>query len=237
MSKRGSKTAGEVLKEQAGNLESRRRMAAREKERLARVAENQKAAAPVVADLVNAGFPVESVWDLVNKRLKYRDAIPILLEWLPSLSNQDVKEQIVRALSVKWAKADAAPLLVREFRRLEDPGGSSLGWAIGNALEVVADDAVFDDLVKIVQDPSHGRARQMVAVALGNMKDPRAVDVLLGLLGDEEVTGHAIMALGKLGAPEARPTIEGYLSHPKSWVRKEAKKALTKIDRARNRPR
>jgi hypothetical protein len=237
MSNRGSKTAEELLEELSGDLEHRRRVAERRQKALARGAEISKAEAPVVADLVNAGFPVESVWDLFNKRLNYRDAIPILLEWLPKISNQGAKEGIVRALSVKWAKPDAAPLLVREFHRIEDPGGSSLGWAIGNALEVVADDAVFDDLVEIVRDPSYGRARQMIAVALGKMKDPRAVDVLLGLLDDEDVTGHAIMALGRLGAQEARPAIEGCLSHSKPWVRKEAKKALAKIDKARNRPR
>lgn len=237
MSKQSGKTAEEFLKELSGDLEYRRRVAKREREGLARGAAISEAEAPVVADLVNAGFPVESVWDLFNKRLNYREAIPILLEWLPKISNQGAKEGIVRALSVKWAKPDAAPLLVREFHRVEEPSGGSLRWAIGNALEVVADDTVFDDLVEIVQDSSYGRARQMIAVALGKMKDPRAVDVLLGLLDDEEVTGHAIMALGRLGAQEARPAIEGCLSHPKPWVRKEAKKALAKIDKARNRPR
>ena len=236
MSKQGGKTAEEFLKELGGDLQYRRRVAEKERDSLARSAENREAAAALLADLANAGFPVESVSDLFNKRLDYRDAILMLLEWLPRISNRDVKEEIVRALSVKWVKPDAAPLLVREFHRVEE-GGSSLRWAIGNALEVVADDTVFDDLVEIVQDPSYGRARQMIAVALGKMKDPHAVDVLLGLLDDEEVTGHAIMALGRLGAQEARPAIEGCLSHPKPWVRKEAKKALAKIDKARNRPR
>lgn len=235
MSKQSGKTAEELLEELSGDLEHRRRVAERRRKALARGAEISKAEAPVVAELVDAGLPVESVWDLFNKRLNYRDAIPILLEWLPKISNQGAKEGIVRALSVKWAKPDAAPLLVREFHRVEDPGGSSLRWAIGNALEVVADDAVFEGLVEIVRDRSHGKAREMVAAALGNMKNPRAVEVLIELLEDEEVIGHAIMGLGKLKARAARAAIERFLGHPKTWVRKEAKKAIARIDKAGSR--
>ena len=73
----------------------------------------------------------------------------------------------------------------------------------------------------------------MVAVALGNMKDPRAVDVLIELLEDEEVAGHALLALGKLKSSKAKPYIEPFLGHPKAWVRKEAKRALAKIDKAK----
>lgn len=200
-------------------------------ERSARVAESGNAAAPIVVDLRNLGLPVNSVADLVNKRLDYSVAVPILLEWLPNTSDPSVKEDLVRALSVKWAKPDAAPLLVREFRRVEDPSGSGIRWAIGNALAVVADDAVFDELMEIVQDQSYGIARQMVAVALGNMKDSRAVDVLVSLLDDDVVTGHAIMGLGRLKAKRARSSIERYLNHPKPWIRKEAKKAIEKIDK------
>jgi HEAT repeat protein len=71
----------------------------------------------------------------------------------------------------------------------------------------------------------------MVVLALANMRDSRAVDVLLGLLDDDEVAGHAVMALGKLKAGKARPAIEEFLKHPKPWVRKEAKKALDKLRR------
>jgi HEAT repeat protein len=116
-----------------------------------------------------------------------------------------------------------------------DPSGTALKWAIGNALSVVADDHVFNEIVGLIKDKSHGRAREMLAVALGNMKDPRAVDVLVRLLADEEVAGHALIALGKLRATQSRPQVEAFLSHQKSWVRQEAKRALSKIDKAMQR--
>lgn len=105
----------------------------------------------------------------------------------------------------------------------------SIGWAIANALETVADDSVFDEVAAFATDRSYGASRKMLVLSLGNMKDPRAVEVLVDLLSDKEVAGHAVMALGKLKAKSAKPKLEPFLQHPRSWVRNEAKKALARI--------
>jgi HEAT repeat protein len=204
----------------------------RERERLATVARNKADAAPVVAALRDAGFVVDTVAELFNKKLDYQTAIPILVEWLRRVANPDVKQDIVRALSVKWAR-HAAPLLLAEFERADDPTGTGVRWAIGNALEVLAGDEIADGMIKLAMDRRHGRAREMVVVGLGKLKDPRVADVLMNLLADDEVVGHAVMALGKLRARMARSRIEPLLNHPKPWVRKEAKKALANIDKTR----
>jgi HEAT repeat protein len=143
-----------------------------------------------------------------------------------------VKEDIVRALSVSWAKPVAAPALVAEFHRMENESNTGIKWAIANALSVVADDSVFEDIVNLVRDTRHGPARIMLALALGNMKDPHAQDVLISLLDDDLVAGQAIVALGKLKSQKAYPLIERFLTHPKAWIRKEARKALVKIEKA-----
>jgi len=72
----------------------------------------------------------------------------------------------------------------------------------------------------------------MLALALAHMQDPRAVTVLLDLLEDEQVVGHAVMALGKLKAPAARVRLKELTQHPIDWVGKEAKKALASIDQS-----
>jgi HEAT repeat protein len=64
------------------------------------------------------------------------------------------------------------------------------------------------------------------------MKNRRAEDVLIDLLDDDEVAGHAIIALRKLKSKKAYPAIKRFLTHPKAWVRNEAKKALAKVDKA-----
>ena len=195
-----------------------------------RILENLEASKPVLAELRQAGITVEWISDLYNKRFDYRSAIPILLNWLPRVENPAVKEAIVRALSVSWARKTEAPvLLVEEFRKAK--GKSALNWAIGNALSVVADDSVLDDIVDLIRDETYGKAREMLVIALGRMKTPEVKYTLIKLLDDENLAGYAIMALGRLKIQEARPAIERFLTHSKSWVRREAKRALAKIDR------
>lgn len=186
-------------------------------------------AAPIIEDLQAEGYHVDSLDVLRQSGARYTNAIPILLKWLPKIADVNVKESIVRTLSVPWAKPKAAAPLISEFRGAPDSSVCGLKWAIGNALEIVADNSVFDDLIELVKDKRHGTARQMLAVALGHMKDPRAVDVLIELLDDEQIAGHAIIGISKLRAKKARPQLEHFLTHTKAWVRKEAAKALSKM--------
>ncbi|MCL5110208.1 MAG: HEAT repeat domain-containing protein [Chloroflexi bacterium] len=172
------------------------------------------------------------VTDLDSRAPETAKAMHVLLYWLPRARNYWVKFGILRALSAKWAKPAAARPLVDEFERGEDPTGF-LKWQVAAALSVVADDTVFGEITSLAQDRRHGRAREMLMLALANMRNPQAVEVLIELLDDEEVAGHAVMALGKLRAQAARPYIEPFLAHSKAWVRREARKALAKIDKAR----
>jgi hypothetical protein len=209
-----------------------RKLKEKEQQRQKIISINLKAAAPVVAELKDAGYQVEWISDLFNKRIKYKDAIPILLRWLPIIENVDVKEELVRALSVPWAKPVAAPVLIAEFHKMHSESNSGIKWAIANALSVVADDSEFEEIVNLVQDPQNGASRKMLALSLSKMKNQHAEDVLINLLDDDEVAGHAIIALGKLKSKKAYPALERFLIHPRSWVRNEAKKAIAKIDKA-----
>ena len=72
------------------------------------IARDRLDSAPVVAELRSLGFDIEYIDDLYSRRLSYKRAIPVLLGWLPRLTNYYVKESVVRALSVPWAKPVAA---------------------------------------------------------------------------------------------------------------------------------
>jgi HEAT repeats len=208
------------------------RQRAEEQARQARIAINSAAAAPVVQELVTAGFSITTIADLHNKRLDYEAAVPILLAWLPKVQNVDVKQDIVRCLSTPHAKPMAARLLINEFRLSKDERPTGLRWTIGNALEVVADDTVVDDMIELATDRQYGKAREMLVMGLGNMSEQLVVPVLLALLNDDDVSGHAIKALGRLSPPSARASVEPFLKHPKEWVRQGAAKTLEKIDEA-----
>ena len=134
----------------------------------------------------------------------------------------------MRALSVPWARPAAAKPLIEEFLKLS-PDFFSLKWAVGNALSVVGDESVSEELIAIAKERRHGETRQMVVMALGKLRKTRPVAVLLGLLDDPWVAPHAIDALGHLRATEATGRLQELLHSESSLIRKEAAKALKKI--------
>jgi HEAT repeat protein len=91
--------------------------------------------------------------------------------------------------------------------------------------------SLSNEVIALARDRRYGRAREMLAVALGNMRHPRSTEVLVEMLDDEEMVGHALMGLRKLAPVEAREAIERFVDHPKTWVRNEARRAVAKIDK------
>jgi hypothetical protein len=192
----------------------------------------------LVRDLESVGVTVASVWDLVNTTRSYPAAVPVLIAWLSKVESMDgtdndrnrMLEGIARALTVREARPAAAPALIRSFRETDDYGAR---WAIGSALEVVADRSTVDDLVEIARDRRNGTARQLVVTALGRVGKgrPDVTALLTELLGDEDVVAFAVSALASLKAVEARPKIEPLLTDPRKLVRNSAKSALRRLDR------
>jgi hypothetical protein len=224
------KSAVEMMAELRKDPEYADRMRRAEQQQRANAKQYRSDAEPILSDLAAIGYRIAAIGDL-RRSGNYRAAIPVLLRWLPQVSNPQVEEDIVRTLSVPWAKPSAAPALIEAFKNVDDPTGTGLRWAIANALEVVSDDSVFAEVVSLVRDGKYGKAREMLALALANMDAVRSMPVLLDLLRDDQVAGHAVMALGRLAAPSAREHVARLLTHPTPWIRKEAKKALTKIER------
>jgi HEAT repeat protein len=229
-SKDAPKSAAELMAELNADPDYVARMGKRDRQRAENVNNYRRAAEPILAELAASGFKLQSLGDLRHSGAEYPAAIPILVRWLPKVENAQVKEDLVRSLSVPWSVPEAVPALISEFQRSDDLQWDGLRWAIANGLAVTADDAVFDQLVALVTDKKYGKEREMLALALGNCRDPRAVEVLIKLLADEQVVGHAVMALGKLKSKAARSQIQALLKHPTDWVRAEASKALAAID-------
>lgn len=196
-------------------------------ERLAR------AERPLVEALNDAGVPVKSVWNLVNTAKDYPQAIPVLVAHLKDPLPFRIREGIARALTVKHAGEAAYTELVREFKELPDSTDAAqhgFKWALANAISVVAERGHFHEVVELVRDRRHGTTRGTLALRLPDLDRDQAVGALIDLLADDEVSGQALMALGKLKSQKARPRIEHLLTHhPQPWVRKEAGKALAKL--------
>ena len=232
-----SMTARAAVSRMKNDADYQRRKDELDKSRAAAAFRHSSICTPILTELSDNGFVYDSLDDLRKRGGRYGGAVPILLKWLKRVDDYDVKESIVRTLTVPWAKPEAAPALISEFRKITDDAAKSqsLKWAIANGLVVVADETVVNDLIQLVTDTRHGKSREMIAVALGNMKDPRVADVLVSLLQDEQMAGHAIIGLGKLRSVGTRSALEPFLNHRKSWIRAEAKKSIERIDKAANR--
>ena len=126
-------------------------------------------------------------------------------------------------MSVPWAMS-ARPTLFAEFE--SETKDDSYRWAIANALEVLADDSAFEQIASLAENPHFGRSREMIVLALAKMTNPRANEVLIGLLSDEVVAVHALHALAIRGASVSASMVRPFLKHHQAWVRAEARKLL-----------
>lgn len=98
--------------------------------------------------------------------------------------------------------------------------------AVGNSLDILWDDSYYDELVSLAQDRSYRRDREMITLGLARSARPEAGAVLIKLLDDRDVSGHAVKALRKRNEPRARAGLKRMLDDDRSWVRKEARRAL-----------
>jgi HEAT repeat protein len=195
----------------------------------------QLAASGVVRALLARGLVVaDRVSELAARPLQERRiAAPILLSCLREAAYEPLKLDVLRVLGVRPAPQEVAPALIDAFRAERS---SAVRWSIANAIEAVADDRLVEALSFLAADRSYGGDRQMLVHALGKMKAPSAVGILVSLLDDDTVVAHAISALGKLKSIAARPAIAALLNHERALVRREAKAALVKIDKVHGAP-
>jgi HEAT repeat protein len=193
----------------------------------------------VVVELRRVGLDVSSVWDLVHTTDDYRDAVPLLVTMLDGTSDYDVKEGIVRALSPKQFRSAVFDCLTSTLEALfhdVSPRADSLKWAIGNALSVQATKDDGEKLTAILRRREAGGARQMIAFALGRIKHRAAAPVLISLLRDPEVAAQAASAIGKMQVYEAKEPLSQLAQNSTGLAKKEAAKALARLEDARKPP-
>ncbi|NDW09749.1 HEAT repeat domain-containing protein [Dysgonomonas sp. 520] len=189
----------------------------------------------IVEKLAEVGIIVSSIDDLVNTRMRYPQAIQVLVDLLNyDYEHLGIKEGIVRSLTVKEAKRIANMPLLNEFKKMKY-NHLSYCWAIGNAFTVIIQEDDVDHILEIVKDKRNDYSRQMFILALAKIKSRKSdiEDVLIPLLGDNSITGHIITTLGNLKSEKAKSKIELFLNHEKPYYRKNAKNALTKIEKER----
>lgn len=169
--------------------------------------EYQRVAGELLDTLRRAGFTLQTVRDLRQSGRPYSTALPILAEWLPRIDHERVKEDIVRSLSVNGAQR----YLPVVFAAFHSAGPGSLRWALGNAIEILANEEVAQDMLRIATDTRFGRDRAMVVLGLGKVSAANVTSTLLDLLNDRDMAPWAVQALAKLHAIEALPHLRKML--------------------------
>jgi hypothetical protein len=162
---------------------------AKELELKQRQERSRKEQAKLLAELWDAGFRVESVWDFVNTADKYPAAIPILLRHATLPYSKRIKEGIVRALTVNYAGPEVLHELIRQFREESESRPNSLKWVLGNAIAEAATPADAETVIALATDPSHGESRDAIIQRLPRVvKDKARLHEILQLLMRDKQT-------------------------------------------------
>jgi len=212
-------------------------------------------AGPVLDELAGLGYEIDTLDDLRHQGKPWKTALPVLLRWLPKIDDPSVKESIVRCLSVPWIGNQATAALIWEFKkyapilseapnpwvgnqlrdlsREEKKTGPffNLAWAIGNALSIVDVNGFEGQIVELCRNIKYGAARQMLVLGLSRFRSSVAEQTAVELLSDQQVQIHAIGALAKMKSKRALFELEKLLTDKRAAIRKEARKAITKIMR------
>lgn len=183
----------------------------------------------IVDELQSVGLNVNTIYDLVNTRKAYPEAIDILLKHLPRPYHLKNKEGIIRALTVKEAAGKASPVLIAEYNNTPKDN-MYYRWVIGNAITQTITRADIDSILQIIQDKENGSSRSSFILALGKIKPKNAEDILIDLLDDDELVKYALNVLGKMKSIKAKEKIEQLLPHANREIKKEAERALKKIE-------
>jgi HEAT repeat protein len=163
----------------------------RDEELARREAEWRRAEAPLIEELREAGFEVDSEWDLVNTATPYPAALPILLEHLGRPYPDRVREGIARALAVRDAKFGWVTL-VRLYR--EEEVGTDAKDGLTVALAAASDDEVIDEIISLARDSTHGESRLLLLRGLKRSRVPRA-QAALEEFADDPMLGQEACAL------------------------------------------
>lgn len=184
----------------------------------------------VTASLRAAGVSVTSVFDLVNGATPDA-AMPVLVGLLGEVDDPIQLEGVIRALATPAARGVAERSLVDLFRDPRLADRPLLRWTIGSTLAELDVEPMADELLAIAADVGQGMARQMIVASLGRLRSRDPVPLLMGLLADETVAGHAATALGEAGASMALGPLRAFAEAGKGWKRKAALAAIAKIEK------
>jgi len=227
MKKDESITAAELMSRLQNDPEFLERQARRDREQARREASIKQAEAPILEELKSLDVTPPGLDSLSRHYSPISSGVvEILLRWLPLVSDETVQVLLVRALECSKGTFDGKPLV----ELFESSRSELLRWTIANTLAESRPLGVTDWLLSVVGDPSSGKAREMLVLAVARLapKGP-AKQALIGLL--DEFPGHVAMALAKIGDEHELELLRAKEKSTKGWIKKEINKAIRSIEK------
>ncbi len=118
----------------------------KERKRMARADANE-----LIEALKRVGLSVESLWEFVNARERYTEAIPLLIKYLPRLKSKNNREAVIRALTIKEAKGIACKAVIAAYHRGDKTNENLHGICSINLYSTLTIDYI-DDVVEIISE-------------------------------------------------------------------------------------
>ena len=124
----------------------------------------------VLADLASVGWRVTSLDDLVNTSASYPEAIPVLCKHFLIARHPVMRMVITRALTVKEARGIGGHLILAELKKPPEESPENVRWLLANALTVVADKTMTEDIKALLADPRYAYAHLVLAQTLRRLE-------------------------------------------------------------------
>ncbi|OMC42542.1 hypothetical protein A5745_21540 [Mycobacterium sp. IS-2888] len=189
-------------------------------------------------ELDAAGIPEDTVWELMNSRFDYPQAVPIMVDWLQHVDERIPPDEdrrawrvgLVRNLITKHAKGNraAADILFHQFD-IEPRLSNEELEATGFALAQVADRSDFPRVAALIRSERDFPAKSALVQWLGQVKTEDAKELAVSQLPDPGTRIQAMRALVRQKATGVRDAVAVYLDNEHEVFRKEARKTLDKL--------
>ncbi|WP_136624798.1 HEAT repeat domain-containing protein [Mycobacterium attenuatum] len=190
------------------------------------------------AELDAVGIPEDTIWELVNSRYDYPQAVPIMVEWLQHLDERIPPDEdrrawrlgLIRNLITKNAKGNraAADILFHQFDI--DPPLSNVELEVtGFALAQVCDRSDFPRVAALIRSERDFPTKSDLVRWLGQFKTEEAKQLVVSQLRDPGTRIDAMAALVRQRATGVREEVAKYLNDEHEYWRKEAQKTLDKL--------
>jgi uncharacterized protein YjgD (DUF1641 family) len=191
----------------------------------------------LISEVNKTGRSIKTIDDLIKMGPEDKDLIPIIFKHIETIDDEVDKGYLIRCLSVKGFSEISTKLLNEFYTAKTD----NYRWIIGNAIYLIEDKSIVDELLQIVIQKKYERSRQMIVNGLGRFKTEKVKKVLIDLLDDDDVRGHALYALGTMKDKSLIPIIVPFTEFAKfsdktrnTYIKREAKNAIKKLEKVKD---